>query len=161
MRKAFVVTSALVLLAVIAQFYFAAVSAFTLPHEHNALHATNGLIVIPAIALINTIAASLARAGGRTIGLAALPFLLVILQVVIIVASLLLLPGVETIGEGFGAEVVQQGGPAVYAVGLHAVNGLIILWVTVVTLRRARAHNAATDHNAAPERAVVSASEWP
>ena len=82
MRKVYVGVSALMLLAVIAQFYLAAMGAFTKPpdvvrpNESFSLHAANGYIVIPVLSLLATIAAAVARAPGRLIALSFVPFIL-------------------------------------------------------------------------------------
>ncbi len=74
MRQVFLVTSSLVLLSVLAQFSFAGVGAFHRPVDHDGftLHAINSTVLL-ALVLLNTIVAALARAGGGTIALAALP----------------------------------------------------------------------------------------
>ena len=82
MRKAFVVVSALLLAAFALQFVFAAVGAFTEPAGDGAyaLHSVNGMAVIPALTLLTTLFAALAKAPGRLIGLAILPLGLVVVQ---------------------------------------------------------------------------------
>src|SRR3954469_18305291 len=85
MRKALVVVSALLLASFVLQFAFAAVGAFTKPAGEGAytLHSLNGMAVIPALTLLTTLFAALAKAPGRLIGLAILPLGLVVLQALI------------------------------------------------------------------------------
>ena len=85
MRKAFIVTSSLSLAAFALQFVFAAVGAFTKPAGDSAyaLHSINGMAVIPALTLLTTLFAALAKAPGRLIGLAVLPLGLVVLQMLL------------------------------------------------------------------------------
>ncbi|HEY9522121.1 MAG TPA: DUF6220 domain-containing protein, partial [Thermopolyspora sp.] len=74
MRRVFLVLAALLLLAVVAQFYLAAVGAFERPRTDDsfAIHRMVGTL-IPIISLLAAGAAALARAPGRVIGLAVLP----------------------------------------------------------------------------------------
>ena len=135
--RVFTVTSALALLSVLAQFYFAGVGAFHRPFDHDGfwLHALNAGVV-QGLALINAIAAAVARAGKGTIGLAALPFLLVNVQYGIFALTALFIPtGTPTDADGIPL-VVE--GPPNLVIALHVVNALTILWVSVVVLRRAR-----------------------
>ena len=83
MRKAFVVTSGVLLAVFALQFVFAAVGAFTKPAGADGsyrLHSMTGMAVIPALTLLTILFAVLAKAPGRLIGLAALPLGLVVLQ---------------------------------------------------------------------------------
>lgn len=130
MRRVYVAVSGVLLLAVVAQFYFAAVGAFARPADDDsfALHSLTGMMVIPVLSLLATAAAALARAPGRLIGLSLLPFGLVIVQVLIIVLG----------------NAISGGGdrttPAGLAVlGLHAVNGMAVAASAGFILRRARA----------------------
>jgi uncharacterized membrane protein len=148
-RKVFVVLSGLLLLAVVLQFYFAATGTFDRPQDDDsfAAHGTNALIIL-ILSLLTTISAALARAGGRTIGLAALPILLVVLQIVIfIVADLFVPAGTPRDADDVPLEV---GGPALYTIGLHAINGLAILLTAAVIFRRARALDRSTPATPAP-----------
>ncbi len=126
MRKVYVGLVALLFLAILAQFYFAAVGAFAKPQDDKsfALHDVNGMAVIPAIAVLATIAAALSRAGGRLIGLTILPALLVIVQMLINLAG------------GHDNDHTTPAGLAI--LGLHALNGLAIMAVTRVIFLRAR-----------------------
>lgn len=128
MRKAFVVTSALVLAAVLVQFYLAGVGAFSRPATTDAwaAHRTGAMAVLAA-ALINTAVAALARAGGRLVALAALPVALVVLQVVLIV-----------VGDALGGTDDERGGLPLYVAALHALNALAVLGTAIGVLRNAR-----------------------
>ncbi|HEY3260986.1 MAG TPA: DUF6220 domain-containing protein [Pseudonocardiaceae bacterium] len=142
MRKVFLVTSALTLLAVIAQFYFAGVGVFHRPFDREGfdLHAVNA-IVVQGTALLTAIAAGLARAGRRTVLLALSIILLVELQRLIFPIAGLFLPAGTTF-DADGIPLVSEGLPN-FVVALHVLNALVILWVVVVLFRRARRHAAA------------------
>jgi len=71
MRKAFVITSGLLLTAFALQFVFAAVGAFTKPAAGDGsfrLHSITGMAVIPILTLLTIVFAALARAPGKLIG---------------------------------------------------------------------------------------------
>ena len=148
MRKFFVVTSALVLAGVLTQFYLAGVGAFSRPATTEAWSAHHaGALAVLALALLNTVVAALARAGGRTIALAALPIGLVFLQFVLVGLS-----------NALGASPTDRTGLPLYVVALHAVNGLVVLGAAVAGLlaaRRAAAAAAAVRPDAVPRRAGV------
>jgi len=84
-RKAFVAMSSLLLVAFVLQFVFAAVGAFTKPAGDGAyaLHSITGMAVIPALTLLTTLFAALAKAPGRLVGLAIVPLGLVVVQALI------------------------------------------------------------------------------
>jgi Family of unknown function (DUF6220) len=128
-RKAFLVSSALLLAAFVLQFVFAAVGAFTKPagDGNYALHSVNGMAIIPALTLLTTLFAALAKAPGRLIGLAILPLGLVVLQ-----ALLAGLANGFTDGGGASTPFGLTMG------GLHALNGIIAVHVVVTVLRGAR-----------------------
>ncbi|HEY3001878.1 MAG TPA: DUF6220 domain-containing protein [Kribbellaceae bacterium] len=145
MRKAFVVTSALVLVAVLAQFYFAGVGAFTRPATTDAWTAHRaGAVAIMALALLNTAVAALARAGGRIVALAALPVGLVLVQYVLIAVS-----------GALGGSADERTGAPLYVAALHALNGLAVLGAAFAGLRNARrlAARAAGELATEPQRA--------
>jgi len=147
MRKFFVVTSALVLAGVLIQFYLAGVGAFSRPATDEAWSAHRaGAFAVLALALLNTVVAALARAGGRIIALAALPIGLVFLQVVLV-----------SLGNALGASPTDRTGLPLYLVALHAVNGLAVLAVAVAGLRAARRSTAApvAEPDPGPRRAGV------
>ncbi|WP_432989452.1 DUF6220 domain-containing protein [Dactylosporangium sp. CA-233914] len=129
MRKVYVGLSALLLLAVLAQFYFAAVGAFAKPqHEDSfALHDATGMMVIPLLSLLATIAAATARAPGKLIGLTILPLGLVVVQVLIV-----------TLGRAVSGTEDTTTAAGLTILGLHAINGLAIMAVAGVVFRRAR-----------------------
>jgi hypothetical protein len=129
MRRVFMVLAGLLLLAVVAQFYLAAVGAFARPQDDRsyALHDLNGMVIIPLLSLLATAAAALAKAPGRLIGLAILPLGLVIVQLLIVILG-------RTVS---GTE--DHTTPAGLAIlGLHAINGLATMAVAGLVLRRAR-----------------------
>lgn len=115
MRKAFTGLAALLLLAVVAQFYLAASGAFdTAPIDESFQpHRTLGYVIL-VFAFVITIAAAVARMPRRLVGLAGLVTGLVIGQSVIREVA-------RAFGEGSSA------GHLVF--GLHAVNGLVIVGV--------------------------------
>jgi Family of unknown function (DUF6220) len=132
MRRIYVVLVGLLLASGGLQFYFAAVGAFTKPQTEDsfALHTLNGRMVFPILAILATIAAALAKAPGKLIGLTILPLGLGIVQVLIIV-----------LGNVIGGATEQRTTPLALAIlGLHAINGMIILGVTGNVMRQARTH---------------------
>jgi hypothetical protein len=153
MRKVYVGLSALLLLAVLAQFYFAAVGAFTKPQKDDsyALHDLTGMMIIPLISLLATVAAAVARAPGRLIGLTILPLGLVIVQVLIVALGRAVSGGTEDSTTPAGLAIL----------GLHAINGLAIMAVAGLVLRRARllaATARATEPTAAARSATTPAA---
>jgi Family of unknown function (DUF6220) len=129
MRRVFVILASLLLVAVVAQFYLAAVGAFAKPQDDRsfALHDLNGMMIMPLLSVLATVAAALAKAPGRLIGLAIVPFGLVIVQVLI----------VELGRAVSGTEDTTT--PASLAIlGLHAINGLATMAVAGIVVRRAR-----------------------
>jgi len=129
MRKAFIIASILSLAAFALQFAFAAVGAFTKPPGDGAytLHSINGMAVIPALTLLSTLFAALAKAPGKLIGLAILPLGLVILQALL-----------AALANGFtdAGSTSSPVGPIIG--GLHAINGIIAVHVVVSVLRGAQ-----------------------
>jgi hypothetical protein len=128
MRRAFVVVSTITLVVFAVQFVFAAVGAFTEPSSDSAyvLHSLTGMAVIPALVLLTTLFAVLAKAPGKLIGMAILPLGLTLVQ-----ALLAALP------DAFADET---GGSTVVGLifgGLHAVNGIIAVHVVVGVVRGA------------------------
>jgi hypothetical protein len=127
-RKVYFGLSVLLVLAVVLQFYFAAVGAFAKPQTDSSygLHSVNGMMIIPLLSILATVAAAIARAPGRVIGLAIAPLGLVVVQVLIIVIGKAFTDGDNTT-------------PAALVVyGLHAVNGLAIMAVSGANARAAR-----------------------
>ncbi|MEV4410696.1 DUF6220 domain-containing protein [Catellatospora sp. NPDC049609] len=116
MRKAFLGLAALLMLVVVAEFYFAASGAFGSYRPHHALG-----YVIFSLPLVMAAVAALGRLPRRLIGLSALVAGLTSVQVVIAKLALAL-------GGSTGALVF----------GLHAVSGLAIPAVAWLILRDAR-----------------------
>lgn len=131
MRRVYVVLVGLLLASGALQFYFAAVGAFTRPQTDDAysLHLVNGRMVFPLLAVLAIGAAALAKAPGRLVGLTSLPLALIVVQTLIIL-----------LGNAIGGATEQRSTPLALAIlGLHAVNGMIIMGVTGTVMRRARA----------------------
>ncbi len=131
MRRAYVVLVGLLLASGAMQFYFAAIGAFTRPQTDDSfsLHLTNGRIVFPLLGVLAIGAAALARAPGRLIGLTSLPLALGIVQSLIVV-----------LGNAIGGATEQRTPALSLAIlGLHAVNGLVIIAVAGAVMRQARA----------------------
>ena len=132
MRKVYFVITVLLLISVVAQFYFAALGVFGPQGEDDNLfpfHRINGSAVLPALSLLAVIFAALSRAGARTVWLSALPILLIAVQYL-----LFILGGVI----GGGSEDEPTVGGAVI-LGLHALNGLAIMGTILTLMARARA----------------------
>ena len=128
MRRVYFGLSVLLVFAVVLQFYFAAVGAFTKPQTDSSygLHSVNGMMVIPLLSILAAIAAAVARVPGRAIGLAIAPLGLVVVQVLIIVIGKAFSDGDDTTAASL----------VIY--GLHAVNGLAIMAVSGANARAAR-----------------------
>ncbi|WP_280316114.1 DUF6220 domain-containing protein [Nocardia abscessus] len=124
MKRAFTGLAALLLLAVIAQFYLAASGAYdTAPVEESFQpHRTLGYVIL-VFAFVLTIAAAIARMPRRLVGLAGLVTGLVIGQSVIREVA-------RSIGDG------ASGGNLVF--GVHAINGLVIIGVIGMIVRQSR-----------------------
>ncbi|WP_280249460.1 DUF6220 domain-containing protein [Nocardia abscessus] len=124
MKRAFTGLAALLLLAVIAQFYLAASGAYdTAPVEESFQpHRTLGYMIL-VFALVLTIAAAIARMPRRLVGLAGLVTGLVIGQSVIREVA-------RAVGDA------SSGGHLVF--GLHAINGLVIIGVIGMIVRQSR-----------------------
>jgi hypothetical protein len=129
MRKAFTGLAALLMLAVVAQFYLAASGAFsTAPNDESFQpHRALGYGIF-LLAVLTTIVAALARIPGRLIGMAGLVVGLTVVQVVIAVLA-----------RAFNdtGDTSTTAGQLVF--GLHAVNGLAIMGVVGTIVRQARA----------------------
>jgi hypothetical protein len=147
-RRVYLALSGLLLLAILAQFYFAAVGAFAKPQDDNsfALHDLDGSIIIPALSLLLTIVAAVARAPGRLIGLSALPLGLVVVQMLIV-----------ALGRALNTSADQTTPAGLAILGLHAVNGLAIMAVAGTLMRRAR-ELAGAPRAAAPDPRAAAPS---
>ncbi|NNH74920.1 hypothetical protein HLB23_34580 [Nocardia uniformis] len=124
MKKVFTGMAALLLLAVIAQFYLAAGGAFdTAPNEESFQpHRMLGNAIL-VFAFVVTIAAAIARMPGRLIGLSGLVAGLAIVQSVIREIA-------KSLGDGTSASGL--------IFGLHAINGLVILGVIGMIVRQSQ-----------------------
>jgi len=148
MRKVHFVLSALVLAAVVLQFYLVGVGVFSMPEDERfGLHTTNGRITLPVLLLLNIAAAALAR--GRTVRYAVgLVGLLALQTVIFLVAAL------TTGSNPFEDTLITTAGTVILS--LHALNGLVILGVTVLLVRKAYAlafpKGAASTEAEVPER---------
>jgi len=145
MRKAFVISSGVLLAAFAFQFVFAAVGAFTKPaggdHSYR-LHSITGMAVIPVLTLLTIVFAALAKAPGKLIGLAALPLGLVVLQA--------LLAGLASGLTDASGRTTTAG---LIVGGLHALNGIIAVHIVVAVMRGARKLGAPTDEPVLVEQA--------
>jgi hypothetical protein len=130
MRRVYLVLTGLLLLAVLAQFYLAATGAFTKPQTNDSFmaHNMNGMMVLPIISILATIAAALAKARGRLIGMTILPLGLVLVQVLIVELGKALSGSTEDKTTTVGLAIL----------GLHAINGLAIMAVSGIVFRGAR-----------------------
>jgi hypothetical protein len=149
-RKVYFVTTVLLLISTVIQFYFAALGVFG-PHGEGedlyAFHSTNGTMVLPALAILAVIFAALSRAGLRTVLLTALPILLVVVQIL-----LFILAGALT---GTTPENPTVAGAVI--LGLHAINGLAILGLIISLVRRSyvRAFGKDIDGTSTPAAAAA------
>lgn len=131
MRRIYVAIVTLMLVSGVLQFYFAAIGAFTRPRTDDsfALHVLNGRI-FAVLALIAILAAAMARAPGRLIGLTAATLGLTVVQTLIVV-----------LGNVIGGSSEQRTTAVSLAIlGLHAINGIALVHVVVSVLAQARAH---------------------
>ncbi|MFF5263642.1 DUF6220 domain-containing protein [Actinomadura viridis] len=126
MRKAFAGLAALQLLAVVAQFFLAASGAFaTAPNDESfQTHRALGYGIV-LLAVLVTIFAAIARMPGRLVGMCGLVAGLAVVQGVI--------RAIAAAFEGTGGSTTA--GELVF--GLHALNGLAILAVIGMIVRRA------------------------
>jgi heme A synthase len=128
MRKVFAALATLLVLAVVAQFFFAATGAFdTGPKDESfQMHRALGYGIL-LFAVVLTLFAALARMPGRLIGMAGLA------------AGLTLLQGVITaVADAFDDTGDSSSGPGELVFGLHALNALVIMALAGMIARRAR-----------------------
>lgn len=131
MRKVHFVLSALVLAAVVLQFYLAGVGVFSMPEDELfGLHTANGRFVVSVLLLLNVPVAALAR--GRTLRYALGLVGLLALQTVIFVIAI-----VTTGANPFEDGAISTAGTVILS--LHALNGVVILGVSALLVRRAYA----------------------
>jgi heme A synthase len=136
MRRAFAAMAALLVLAVVAQFFFAATGAFdTRPKDESfQMHRALGYGIL-LYAVLLTLVAALARMPGRVIGMAGLAAGLTLLQGVI-----------RAIAAAFDETGDSSSAAGELVFGLHALNALIIMAVAGIIVRQAL---AVTGHEAA------------
>ena len=129
LRRVFAGLAILLMLVVLAQFYFAATGAFSTAPKDEAFrpHLALGWVVF-FLPVVMAIVAALARMPGRLIGMAALVAGLASVQVLIAAVA----NGLDDTG---GTSTTA--GQLVF--GLHAINGLVIAAVVGMIVRRARA----------------------
>lgn len=141
-RRVYLGVLGLLFLAIVFQFYLAGVGAFDEPQNDDsfALHRINGMAVVTGLSVLATIVAAVARLGVRTVALTLVPGILVVVQMLI-----------RAIAEAFDASNGDTTGVAVAIFGLHALNGMLIMLVTVILIRRMRKLLGAA-RNDAPER---------
>jgi hypothetical protein len=133
MARVYVWLAGLLLVAVIAQFYFAGVGIFTfpgspkdeVPKEEFALHSVNGLFVIPLLALLAVIVAALARAPGRLIAQTSALIVLPWMQIVIF-----------AVNHAIFGEIADAHPGARWFVSLHVINALLIMSTSIIVLRQ-------------------------
>jgi hypothetical protein len=150
MRRVFVVFAGLLFAAILVQFYLAAVGAFDRPQDDDsfALHNLNGRLVIPLLSILTTIAAALARAPGKVIGMSLAPLGLVVVQVLIIVVGNVITGGSDE----------DTGAAGLVVFGLHAVNALFLMGAAGAVLRQARSLAAGKSTADAPQSTATPAT---
>ena len=123
MRRVYVTLTGLLVVSVVIQFYFAAFGVFTAPENDSQfiLHLLNGRFVLPLLCLLCIAAAAIARAPGRLIGFTAIPLGLLVMQTMLFIVAGL---------AGASPEKTNLAGQLI--LGLHAINGLCILGVTIM-----------------------------
>lgn len=124
MKKVVTGLAALLLLAIVAQFFLAATGAMSRAPKDEAFapHMALGYSIL-VLAVVVTIAAAITRMPGRLIGFAGLAAVLVLVQILIAEVS-------KGIGDGSTA------GHLLF--GLHGINGLITMGVAETVMRRSR-----------------------
>ncbi|SCL41835.1 hypothetical protein GA0074692_6521 [Micromonospora pallida] len=128
MRKAFTGLAALLMFVVVVQFFLAASGAINSAPTDEAFGPHRGLgFVTILLALVLTVVAAVVRMPGRLIGLSGLVVGLGILQPVIAIIA-------KALGESGAGQLVF---------GLHGVNGLAIMGVVLMIIRRSQALTAA------------------
>jgi hypothetical protein len=127
MRKAFTGLAALLMFAVVVQFFLAASGAIDTAPADEAFGPHRGLgFVTVLLAVVLTVVAAVVRMPGRLIGLSGLVAGLGILQPIIAVSA-------KAFGESGAGQLVF---------GLHGVNGLVIMAVVLMIIRESRALTA-------------------
>ncbi|HMR50060.1 MAG TPA: DUF6220 domain-containing protein [Arachnia sp.] len=131
MRKALVVISAVLLAALVLQLYLAGLAFFSTDEENLfGIHGWNGRIVLPVLVLLQIVAAAVGRAGRRTIWLTVIILLLLVFQsLLFVIVGLIFNVGPESPSVPLAASIL---------LGLHPINGLAIMVLTLVVFIRAR-----------------------
>jgi hypothetical protein len=147
-RRVYLGVLGLLFLAIVFQFYLAGVGAFDEPQNEDsfALHRINGMAVVTGLSVLATIVAAVARLGVRMVAMTLVPGILVVVQMLI-----------RAIAEAFDAGNGDTTGVAVAIFGLHALNGMLIMLVTVILIRRMRKLFAEA-REGAPRRAEATAA---
>jgi len=129
-RRVYFGLSVLLLVSVAVQFYFAAVGAFSKPQTYGSyrLHEVTGMMVIPLLSILATVAAALARAPGRLIWRAIAPLGLIVVQVLIVL-----------LGRALNDDSGNTTTASVAILGLHAINGGLVMAVAAMNVWGARA----------------------
>jgi hypothetical protein len=128
-RKVFAVLAALLVLAVVAQFFLAASGAFDPAPKDESFQPHRALgYGILLFAVLLTIVAALARMPGRLIGMTGLVAGLTLVQSLI-----------RTVADAFGDAGDTGTTAGQFIFGLHAVNGLAIMALAGYIARQARA----------------------
>jgi hypothetical protein len=148
MRKTLLVLAAIILLSSLAQLYFAGYFHFQnsieAQHEADVYHVMNGQYVLRYAALLAAIVAAIARAGSRTIWLAAGIFLLTWVQLFIFIVG-----GMLT---GSSEEFITPAGS--WVVSIHPIVGGLMILMSYWLFRRARA--AALNPQPLPPRSATA-----
>ncbi|WP_327287079.1 DUF6220 domain-containing protein [Streptomyces sp. NBC_01198] len=126
MRKLYFILCVLLFAAIGVQFYLAGIAAFTKPQTDSTFdaHKMNGMIIIPALSVLATIAAIIARVPRKLVGMTILVAALIPVQILI-----------NTIG---GRDDARSSTGGVAVMGLHVINGLVIMLVARAALQGAR-----------------------
>ncbi|MDQ4503187.1 DUF6220 domain-containing protein [Sinomonas sp. ASV322] len=132
MRKLFLGVSALLFLDTLLQLYFAGFGVFG-EHvvggdESFTPHSINGQFVLRGLALLAILFAALAKAGRSTIWLTVGIFLMTYVQLIVFI-----LGGILS-----GGSREHPNLPGAWMVSVHAVTGLLIIFMTYWLFRRAR-----------------------
>jgi hypothetical protein len=136
MRKIFAALATLLMLAVVLQIFLAGSGAFaTEPNDESFQpHRALGYGIL-LFAILLTLIAALARMPGRLIGMTGLVAGLALLQ-----------PVIRAIASAFGETGDRTSTVGELIFGLHAINGLIIIAVVGMILRRARELSSSPTH---------------
>ncbi|GGX22488.1 hypothetical protein GCM10010297_49570 [Streptomyces malachitofuscus] len=146
MRRTIAGLAAVLMLAVVVQFFLAGSGAFDTAPNDEAFrpHRALGYMVV-LLALVTTLTAAVARVPGRLIGMSGLLAGLAVAQ-----------PLIAVVAKAFGdTGDTSTAGQLVF--GLHAVNGLIMMAVAGRILREARGlanFSASADRSAGPARSA-------